>query len=166
MQKLNKAVFLDRDGVLNKEIGDYVPDISLFKILNHAPVLLKKLHDAGYLLIVITNQGGIAKGLYSHERLDEMHQNLLSKLNDHDVLITDIYYCPHHPDSGKCLCRKPGSLMIQKALAKYHIDANKSFMIGDRQRDIDAAIAAGVKPFLINANENWENCVNEILQKN
>lgn len=160
---IQKAIFLDRDGVLNFELGEYVTKPEDFKVLEFVAEQLKRLQNANYLLIVITNQGGIAKGLYSHSQLDVMHKILIDELAKTDVKITEIFYCQHHPDFSKCLCRKPESIMIEKALAKYHINPKLSFMIGDKQRDIDAATNAGVKGFLIDANENWKYLVDGIL---
>lgn len=160
----NKAIFLDRDGVLNREIGNYVTRVEDFEVLNHVPFLLKKLKDAGYLLIVITNQGGIAKDLYTHDDLKRNHQILINKLSEMDVLFTDIFYCPHHPEIGKCLCRKPESIMLEKAIAKHHIDIEQSYMIGDTDRDIQAALAVGVKSFKIDSNADWGSVVDSILK--
>jgi len=161
---MHKAVFLDRDGVLNLEIGDYVTKPDDFKVLGFVAEQLKRLQDNNYLLIVITNQGGIAKGLYTHNQLMIMHKMLIDELAKSGVKLTEIFYCEHHPEFSKCLCRKPGSIMIEKALAKYHIDPNKSYMIGDKERDVAAATAAGVKGLLIEANENWKFLVDEILK--
>ncbi len=151
----NKAIFLDRDGVLNQEVGDYIMRLEDFKILPHVFEGLRILHDAGYLLIVITNQGGIAKKLYSMLELKKMHDYLESELAGQGVQLTDIYFCPHHPVSGNCLCRKPGSLLVEKALSKYDIDPLHSYFIGDKIRDIECGEAAGVKGIFIQANENW-----------
>ncbi len=154
MEKLNKAVFLDRDGVLNKEMGDYVCRTEDFKILEHNFKPLLELQGRGYLLIVITNQGGLAKGWYTDEVLSQMHQHLRSTYTKQGIHLTGIYYCNHHPEyNGKCLCRKPGSLMLEKAIARYRIDASKSYFIGDRERDVLAGEAAGVKGILINSDQ-------------
>ncbi len=161
---MHKAIFLDRDGVLNFEMGEYVTKPENFKVLEFVPSQLKRLTDANFLLIVITNQGGIAKGLYSQSDLAVMHKILTDALLSSGVKLTDIYFCPHHPEFSKCICRKPGSLMIEKALAKYHIDPKQSFMIGDKERDIAAATAAGVKGLLIEPNINWNFLVDEILK--
>ncbi len=160
---MHKAIFLDRDGVLNAETG-YIVSHHFFKILDHAPVQLKRLKEAGYLLIVVTNQGGIAKGLYSHDDLRETHQKLIDEMKMADVELTDIFYCPHHPDVSKCLCRKPGSLMLEKAIAMYQVDTANSFLIGDADRDIQAADAAGVRSFKIEPNADWSVVVDEILK--
>ena len=151
---MEKAVFLDRDGVLNKELGDYVCRFDDFKVLEHNFAALKDLQGRGYLLIVITNQGGLAKGWYSVEVLDKMHAHLKSTYAEHGVFISEVYYCNHHPEfNGKCLCRKPGSLMLEKAIARFGIDASQSYFIGDRERDVTAGEAAGVTGILIDSDQ-------------
>ena len=151
---MNKAVFLDRDGVLNKELGDYVCRFEDFNVLEHNFTALKELQDRGYLLIVITNQGGLAKGWYSANVLDQMHTQLITTYAEQGVLISEVYYCNHHPEyNGKCLCRKPGSLMLEKALARFGIDASQSYCIGDRERDVIAGEAAGVTGILIDSDQ-------------
>jgi len=107
MPAKNKAVFLDRDGVLNKELGDYVCRVEDFVVLDNFAAL-KSLQDKGYLLIVATNQGGLAKGWYTEEELAKMHAHLRKLYLEHGVEFTDIFYCPHHPQfTGDCDCRKP-----------------------------------------------------------
>lgn len=152
---MNKAVFLDRDGVINRENGEYVSRPENFVILPHAPKYIARLNKKGYLVIVITNQGGIAKGLYTHATLDEMHQHMLREIKATGGHIDAIYYCPHHPDFSKCICRKPESQMIEKALAKFQIDPQQSLFIGDKQRDMDAAAGAGIRGIIIEENEDW-----------
>jgi len=150
----NKAVFLDRDGVLNKELGDYVCKLEDFHILEHNFAPLKKLQDKGYLLIVITNQGGVAKGWYTEETLAQMHQHLKDTYAANGITLTDIYYCRHHPQyNGNCMCRKPGSLMLEKAIARFNIDKKQAFFIGDRERDVLAGEAAGIKGILIDSDQ-------------
>lgn len=151
---MNKAVFLDRDGVLNKELGDYVCRVEDFCVLEHNYDVLKRLQDDGYLLIVITNQGGLAKGWYDQETLDRMHRHLKLCYAERGVILSEIYYCNHHPDyNGKCLCRKPGSLMIEKALARFRVDPSRSYFIGDRERDVIAGEKAGVTGILIDSDQ-------------
>lgn len=158
----NKAIFLDRDGVLNKELGDYVCRVEDFKVLEHNYVTLKQLQDKGYILIVITNQGGLAKGWYSRETLNAMHDHLKASYEANGVHFAEIYYCNHHPEyNGKCLCRKPGSLMLEKALARFEIDPSASYFIGDRERDVIAGELAGVKGILINSDQP----ISEILDQ-
>lgn len=150
----NKAVFLDRDGVLNKELGDYVCKLEDFHVLEHNFEPLKALQDRGYLLIVITNQGGTAKGWYSEETLGQMHDKLRATYLEHGIILTEIYYCRHHPDyNGRCMCRKPGSLMLEKGVARFNVDASKSYFIGDRERDVIAGEAAGLTGILIDSDQ-------------
>jgi D-glycero-D-manno-heptose 1,7-bisphosphate phosphatase len=150
----NKAVFLDRDGVLNKELGDYVCKLEDFKVLEHNFAPLKKLQDKGYLLIVATNQGGLAKGWYTEDTLGKMHQHLKDTYQQHGIKITDIYYCPHHPDfTGECDCRKPKPGLLLKGIEKYDIDPARSYFIGDRERDVIAGTAAGVTGILIDSDQ-------------
>jgi len=150
-----RAVFLDRDGVINSDKDlYYVTHPDQFILNEGIGEFLRGLQDAGYLLIIITNQGGIAKGLYTHQTLEEIHRKMLHQLESYGVQITEIYYCPHHPDYGKCLCRKPESLLIEKALARFHINPDTSFFIGDRESDIQTAIKAGIKPVKTEPNEN------------
>lgn len=151
---MNKAVFLDRDGVVNFERGDYVSNPKDFVINQGVLQAIKMFRDNNFLVIIITNQGGIAKKLYSINDVMLMHNRLIDELKQNNSSINDIYMCPHHDNYGKCLCRKPGSLLFEKALAVYNIDPAKSFMIGDSQRDVDAAEKLGITSFLINPNEN------------
>lgn len=150
----NKAVFLDRDGVLNQEMGDYVCRLEDFHVLEHNIDALKTLQNRGYLLLVATNQGGLAKGWYTEEELAKMHQRLREFYSEHGVEITDIFYCPHHPDyTGECDCRKPKPGLLLQGIEKYNLDPAKSYFIGDRERDVIAGTAAGVKGILINSDQ-------------
>lgn len=151
---MNKAVFLDRDGVLNRELGDYVCTVEDFEVLEHNFKPLKELQDRGYTLIVITNQGGVAKGWYSEDTLAAMHSHLKARYSEYGIHLTEIYYCRHHPlYNGNCMCRKPGSLMLEKAIARFDIDKTKSYFIGDRERDVIAGEAAGVTGILIDSDQ-------------
>jgi D-glycero-D-manno-heptose 1,7-bisphosphate phosphatase len=153
MPAKNKAVFLDRDGVLNKEMGDYVCSFEDFHLLDNFEAL-KILQDRGYLLIVATNQGGLAKGWYTERELTKMHDYLKETYLSHGVKITDIFYCPHHPDfTGDCDCRKPKPGLLLQAIEKYNIDPSKSYFIGDRERDMEAAAAAGVTGILVHSDQ-------------
>ena len=153
MPAKNKAVFLDRDGVLNHEMGDYIRRIEDFEVLDNFDAL-KTLQDKGYLLIVATNQGGLAKGWYSEEELAKMHTKLKAVYHEHGVELTDIFYCPHHPDfTGDCDCRKPKPGLLLQGIEKYNIDPAQSYFIGDRDRDVIAGTAAGVKGILIDSDQ-------------
>jgi D-glycero-D-manno-heptose 1,7-bisphosphate phosphatase len=162
MPAKNKAIFLDRDGVLNQEMGDYVCRFEDFHILDNFAAL-KTSQDKGYLLLVATNQGGLAKGWYNEAELTKMHSGLKSELHKHGVELTDIFYCPHHPDfTGECDCRKPKPGLLLQGIEKYNIDPAKSYFIGDRERDIIAGTAAGVKGILINSNQPISDILNLI----
>lgn len=158
---MQKAIFLDRDGIINKEIGRYVSSAADFELNPGVSEFLKEMQSKGYLLIVITNQGGIAKGLYTQPELATIHEKMKSLLPH--IHFTEIYYCPHHPDFGKCLCRKPGSLLVEKALARFAIDPATSYFIGDKDRDIVCATMAGVKQaILLESNTNLMTIVHQI----
>jgi D-glycero-D-manno-heptose 1,7-bisphosphate phosphatase len=140
---MKKCIFLDRDGVLNVDRVDYVYRIEDLIIPEGTIEALQHLKEAGYLLIVITNQSGIAKGIYSREDVLTCH-NYFQEQCGH--LLDDLYYCPHHEQfNSASLTRKPDCLMIEKAIAKYKIDPDSSWMIGDAIRDIKAGKKAGVR---------------------
>jgi D-glycero-D-manno-heptose 1,7-bisphosphate phosphatase len=152
---MNKAVFLDRDGVINRKgSGYYVFREEEFFLNKGVTDALKYFISKGYLLIIITNQGGIAKGIYTTTHLEKLHNYMIQKLKAFDIVLTDIYYCPHHPDVSQCLCRKPGTLLFEQAIAKYKIDPKGSFMIGDSQIDIQAADKMKIKGILLPTNGN------------
>jgi len=160
---MNKAIFLDRDGVIITERGDYnyLPaDISLVHGISEA---LQELQKKGYIFIVITNQGGIARELYGHDRVHEIHDELKAHFESENVDITEFYYCPHHPNSSACICRKPDSLMLEKALARFDIDASASWFIGDNDRDIEAGKKAGIRTLLIPSNADLREYLSEIF---
>lgn len=140
---MNKAVFLDRDGVINKEIG-YVYRIEDFVLTDDIIPALQKLQAAGYIFVVITNQSGIAKDLYVHSDVEKIHAHLHRLMKENNITIAEMYYCPHHSDVEPCTCRKPNSGMIEKAIARFNIDVTQSYMIGDKDRDFEAAKKAGV----------------------
>lgn len=156
ISNLHKAIFLDRDGVINEETGVYNWKIEDFRINEGIIKSLKELGKLGYLLIVISNQGGIARGLYTKRDVENIHQYMMDEFRKNSIEITQIYYCPHHTDFEKCICRKPDSLLIEKALSKYNIDPEKSYFFGDKKSDIETARKANVKGILIEANENIE----------
>lgn len=140
---MNKCIFLDRDGVLNEDRTDYVYRVEDFIIPEGVPEALHLLKDAGYLLIVITNQAGIAKGLYTRNDVMVCYNYLQEQCGQ---LIDAIYYSPHHPKyTSESLTRKPGSLLLEKAIAKYNIEPDTSWMIGDALRDMQAGKRVGVR---------------------
>lgn len=147
-----KALFLDRDGVLNRERGDYTYTIEDFEVLPDVAQALRLAQQKGFMLIVISNQGGIAKGIFNQARVEKLHSLMCDKLATEGIHFDEIYYCQHHNQIGKCICRKPDSLMLEKAIARFNVDVSNSVMIGDSQRDIDAANKAGIRGYLIESN--------------
>lgn len=146
----SKAVFLDRDGVLNVEIGTYVWQPENFVVCPGVPESLARLKQAGYHLIVVTNQAGIAKGLYTAADVQACHTKLQNACGN---LIDAFYYAPGHPSVSESLLRKPGSLMLEKAIARFRLDAAQCWMVGDRYRDIEAGSRAGVRGILVGDSE-------------
>ena len=147
---MNKAVFLDRDGVLNNEIGEYVWETEKFVVSEGVPESLARLKAAGFYLVVVTNQAGIAKGLYTPAHVQTCHQKLQDAASG---LIDAFYFAPGHPQVSESLSRKPGSLMLEKALARFHLDAAQCWMVGDRLRDMEAGQRAGVRGILVGPDE-------------
>lgn len=160
---MKKAIFLDRDGTLNNNRDQYYiwrpEDLRLNPGVAEA---LSELQARGYLLLVITNQGGVSKGEYSLEEVDALHAAMCSLLEEAGVKLEEIYVCPHHPDREKCLCRKPLPLLIQKALARYDIDPAASWMVGDSERDAEAGEAAGLRTLLVESNRDLREVLKEI----
>lgn len=155
-----KAVFLDRDGVINHDPGDYTLNLSEFHLLPTALEAMKQMWDAGYLLVIITNQACIAKGKTTVEAVEEIHHFLRNEAMKMDFEIAECYYCPHHPDFSKCLCRKPGSLLVEKALGRFDLNPKECVMIGDKDRDVQCAEGAGVRGVKMEVNGDlkavWE----------
>ena len=147
-----KAIFLDRDGVINIERGEYTFLPEDFTLNDGLIERLKRFQEEGFLLIMISNQGGISRGIYTKNHVEVLHENLKKKLAEQDIELTEIYYCPHHSDIENCLCRKPKNIMLEKAVARFNIDVKLSYMIGDSQRDVDAAESFGIKGIKIRPN--------------
>ena len=151
---MNKVVFLDRDGVINDGTLYYTYKVSDFKFNPGVFEGLKLLVEHGFLLIVISNQSGVAKGEYSIHDVDAVHAFMTQELGKNGIKITDIFYCPHHPSVSYCDCRKPGTLLFEQAIKKYHVNVQNSFMIGDSSRDIEASQKMNITGILISKNEN------------
>jgi D-glycero-D-manno-heptose 1,7-bisphosphate phosphatase len=150
---MKKAVFLDRDGTINSDKGHYYifkpEDFTLNPGVGEG---LKLLQDKGFLLIVISNQGGIAKGLYDISDVEKVNLEMKRQLAQFGVKLTEIYYCPHHSDIQRCLCRKPGNLNIEKAISRFRINRNASYFIGDSEKDVLAGNKSGLKTIKIDKN--------------
>ncbi|MBK0402167.1 HAD family hydrolase [Adhaeribacter sp. BT258] len=154
----SKAVFLDRDGVLNVERGEYTFRTEEFEVLAGVPEALKLLKEAGYLLIVVTNQGGIAKGLYTKAAVLACHEKLQQACGNR---LDALYFAPSHPSVSESLSRKPDSLMLEKAIARFNISTENSWLVGDRKRDLEAAARVGVKSILVGEEETYSHPVRE-----
>ena len=144
---MSKALFLDRDGIINEDFG-YVFEPEQFVFKTEIFPLIKKFRQAGYKVFIVTNQSGIAREYYSAEDFIVLTQWMLTELNSLEASVDDVYYCPHHPVAGKteltmtCMCRKPQPGMFFRAAEEYNINLHESIMIGDKQSDMEAAIAA------------------------
>lgn len=160
-QKVNsKAIFLDRDGVINVE-KNYVGSVSDFEFQTEIFQLCRLFQEKGFLIIIITNQAGIAKGLYSLIDFEKLNDWMISRFKEEGISVSETFYCPHHPDalipelSIECNCRKPKPGMILKASKKYNIELNESILIGDKESDILAGINSGIpRNFMIKSHPN------------
>lgn len=154
LSHFQKAVFLDRDGTINRYVG-FLKDIDDFELLPGTSQAIRKLNETGVLVIVVTNQPVIARGELTVDGLTEIHKKMETLLGKQGAYIDDIYYCPHHPNAGfagevselkvKCGCRKPEPGMLLAAAEKYHIDLSESWMVGDSEIDMEAGRRAGCK---------------------
>jgi D-glycero-D-manno-heptose 1,7-bisphosphate phosphatase len=157
---MNKAIFLDRDGVINRKgSGYYVFREEEFLLNRGVTEALKYFISKGYLLIIITNQGGIARGIFTVTHLEKLHAYMTQQLKAFNIEIAEIFYCPHHPEVSTCSCRKPGTLLFEQAISKYNIDPKLSFMIGDSDIDVQAAEKKKIKGILIPTNANMMDLV-------
>ncbi|BCR05181.1 D,D-heptose 1,7-bisphosphate phosphatase [Desulfuromonas versatilis] len=149
-----RAVFLDRDGTINVE-KDYLYKIEDFEFIPGVPEAIKKLKEAGFLVIVVTNQSGVARGFYSLEDVEVLHRHIQDELAKIGTSIDAFYVCPHHPTEGfgefrrKCNCRKGKPGMLLEAAREHEIDLVASFMVGDKIADIEAGKAAGCAQILV-----------------
>ena len=146
---MNKAVFLDRDGTINVDKG-YVHRIEDWEWIPGAIGAIVALKKAEFLVIIITNQAGIARGYYDEADMNNLHTQVNEDLKLHGAKIDGFYHCPHHPEfSGVCECRKPMPGMIYEARQDFDIDLERSWLIGDKASDIQAGLVAGVKSILV-----------------
>lgn len=152
---MNKAVFFDRDGTINSDEGlYYIYRKEDFRFNPGVIEAMQLLQKAGYLLFIITNQGGVAKGLYTETDIQAVHDYMCAALEKEGIRISKIYYCPHHESVSTCNCRKPSPYMIKQAIQEFDIDKSQSFMIGDSSRDVQAGEAAGIRAIKTIKNSN------------
>lgn len=151
---MKQAVFIDRDGTISEEVG-YINHLSRFRLFPYAATAIKHLHNAGYLVILVTNQAGVARGYFSEEMVHTIHQKMTEELAAGGAALDAIYYCAHHPSVGEapyrldCDCRKPKPGLLQRAAHEFNIDLANSWMVGDRYSDLELAVNAGVKSVLV-----------------
>lgn len=160
---MNKAIFFDRDGVLNEEVG-YLYEIEKFKWMAGAIQAVKFCNDKNILTVVVTNQSGIARGFYTDNDVKILHDYMQAELKKFGAHIDAFYYCPHYPD-GVCDCRKPRPGMILQAAKDFNIDLKKSFLIGDSPRDIHAGKSAGLRDSILFLEGNLFDVVKNLWEK-
>jgi len=163
---MRRAIFFDRDGVLNEEVG-YLWQIDKFRWIDGARAAIKFCNERGLLAVVVTNQGGIAKELYTSREVDALHNHMQKSLAEIGAHIDAFYYCPHHPEGTSsefavaCDCRKPKPGLILRACRELDIDAAQSILFGDSERDIKAAESAGLRAGIFFTGGNLLHAVKE-----
>ncbi|MFC4558292.1 D-glycero-alpha-D-manno-heptose-1,7-bisphosphate 7-phosphatase [Virgibacillus kekensis] len=152
---MNRGMFLDRDGVINEVLSKRVKFVNKpndFYLLEGVGEAVKQFNDLGFRVFVVTNQGGIGLGYMKETALAEVHKKMRSELETFEARIDDIAYCPHKPHAN-CACRKPKPQLIFDLAEKHNVDLAESFMVGDRQPDIEAGKEAGTKTVLVGSRE-------------
>ena len=139
------ALFIDRDGTIIKQIdGHYISSIEQIELIENIFPAILMLQNEGYLVIIVTNQAGINKGILSNEQVDEMNQHIIQLLKKQGIEISAVYVCPHKPEE-QCKCRKPQPGLLLKAAKEHNIDLENSIIIGDTDKDTEAGLNAGLK---------------------
>lgn len=160
-----KAIFLDRDGVLvNNHEHYYIWKQEQMQFVDGVFENLKFLIQKGFQLFIVSNQGGISKNIYTKIDILKLHEELNQCFNNNGIEITEIVYCPHHPEVEQCMCRKPDSLLIDKLVAKYKLCKSESYFIGDSESDMLAARNAGIQGIKIIANQNMYPFISFLFQ--
>jgi D-glycero-D-manno-heptose 1,7-bisphosphate phosphatase len=148
------AVFLDRDGTLNEEVH-YLHRTEDFRWIPGAPEAIRRLNDAGFLVIVVTNQSGVARGFFEERDVDRLHAHLQTELLRYGAHVDAFYYSPYHPEGSVARyaratdCRKPGTALFERAIAEWAVDPARSFVVGDRARDLAPGHALGMRTILV-----------------
>jgi len=156
-----KAIFLDRDGVINEERKDYVKNVKEFKIKSDVGKTIKILKDHGFLVIIITNQSAINRKILSVQKLNEIHDYFNNYLKKYNTFVDGIYFCPHNPNEN-CECRKPKPGLLLKAKKDFDMLFKDSWMIGDSQTDIEVAKTVGCNSILLASNDNLFQIIKKI----
>jgi D-glycero-D-manno-heptose 1,7-bisphosphate phosphatase len=159
------AVFLDRDGVINVDSG-YVGHWDSFVFLPGAVDAMRTLYEAGYVLVIVTNQSGIGRGFYTEEDFHRLTEQMSEELSQQGVSVAGVYFCPHLPEATlpkyrkTCKCRKPSPGLIHRAIEDLDIDLTRSAMVGDKVSDMQAALAAGIPyRYQVIDGESYEDCI-------
>ncbi|HTG01250.1 MAG TPA: HAD family hydrolase [Nitrospirota bacterium] len=151
---MNRAVFFDRDGTVNAEVG-YLSDLKQLVLIPGAGKAIKRLNDAGLKVVLVTNQSGVARGYFTEEFVRETHALLERMLQEEGARIDGIYYCPHHPRAGnssytrECNCRKPGTGLLDQAARELDVRVDQSFVVGDKWSDVELGQRAGAASILV-----------------
>ncbi len=145
MRASRAAIFLDRDGTVIEDVG-YLSDPDQVRLLPGALSALRRLRQAGFALVLVSNQSGVGRGFVTEAQAQTVHERMVQILGNGGVLLDGAYYCPHSPDEG-CSCRKPSPEMVQRAAIDLDIDLERSFLIGDQFRDLEAGRRAGCRTF-------------------
>jgi D-glycero-D-manno-heptose 1,7-bisphosphate phosphatase len=156
------AIFLDRDGTVIFDRG-YLSDPAGVEIMPGAVDALRRLNAAGYLLIFISNQSGIGRGMMTEEQSNAVHRRTLDLLAAEGIAVAGSYICPHAPWEN-CQCRKPSTVLLQQAAAEHGIDAGRSVMIGDKVTDVEMGRAAGCRAILYGPGVEWSEIADQILK--
>lgn len=151
---LNRAVFLDRDGTINEEVG-YLNRIDELCFVDGAPAAIARLNKARFKVVVVTNQAGVARGYFAESSVRHIHSTIEERLKIQNAHVDAFYYCPHHPTQGigryrvACHCRKPKPGMLERAARQLQIDLSNSYVVGDKISDLAAGYAVGCRPILV-----------------
>lgn len=151
---MQSAVFLDRDGTVNEEVG-YLCDLDNLRLIPGAGAAIKRLNEAGLKVVLVTNQSGVARGYFPEALVHETHERLDRMLRKEGARIDAVYYCPHHPTEGNsrytmiCDCRKPGTGLIDRAARDLALDVKRSYVVGDKWSDVELGQRAGAHSILV-----------------
>jgi heptosyltransferase-2 len=157
------TVFLDRDGTTNRDTG-YIKTPDELQIFPGAVEAVARLKQAGARVVMITNQSGVGRGLFSTETLAAIHARLRAVFEAGGAPFDGLYYCPHHPDDG-CACRKPGTAMVERAVADLGLDLSRAYVLGDQRRDVDLARRIGAKGILVTTGPTSAQALEELRQE-
>lgn len=152
--KKRPGVFLDRDGTINEDVG-YISDPDDFQLIPGSAEAIARLNGEGFVVIVVTNQSGVARGYFTEDDVLTINNKMVGELEKVGAYVDGVYYCPHHPDFGDegyrldCECRKPGTGMVKKAAREFNIDVKRSFVVGDHRGDLELGRNAGAKTIMV-----------------